>query len=360
MNAIRFANPWWFLALALLLPLIVRVLRRRQLSAVTFSSVTTLAGIRPSWRTRLRPLVPWLRIAGLVCLVVALARPQRGIEGFRVRTEGIAIQICLDRSSSMSAEDFQLNETAVSRLRAVKEVIRRFVGGDQEGGLSGRPDDQIGLVAFGGFAEVRCPATLDHSVFLKVLDDVNLPDPPRESDGSIMQAGYDLYRQEGATAIGDALALSADQLRRSDAKSRVIILLSDGEHNAGALSPEQAIQVAKEFGVRVYSIGVGSTGRRFVRGVDRFGTVQYQPMLLRLDEETLTRIAEETGGKYFHAEDTSGLLAVYQEINQLEKTQTEGTIYREYAELCAPWLLASLILIALEIVVTSLFFRGLP
>ncbi len=358
MTAFRFHNPWWLWALVLLVPLVFRLLLRRRRSAVLYSSLTVFGPIAPTWRARLRPLVPWLRMVGLACLVVALARPQEGIEGFRVRKEGITIQICLDRSTSMSAEDFQLDGNLVSRLRAVKAVIRKFVNGDPEAGLKGRPDDQIGLVAFGGFAEVRCPPTLDHKVFESILEAVNLPDPPRNTDGSVIQAGYELYRQEGATAIGDALALSVDQLRKSDAKSKVIILLSDGEHNAGVLSPAQAIEIAKQFDVRVYAIGVGSTGRRFIRVVDRFGTLQYQPMLLTLDEDTLTTIADETGGKYFNASDTAALLQVYRDIDRLEKTSTEGAVYREYREMCRPWLVAALLLVTCEIVLMATVFRG--
>lgn len=359
-SAIHFESPFWFFGLLALLPLLIRLFRRRRESAVVFSSLELLSDVKPSIRERFRPLVPWFRVIGLACIVIALARPQEGLSGFRVRTEGIAIQICLDRSTSMSAEDFTLDGKQVSRLRAVKEVIRKFVVGDEDAGLAGRPDDQLGLIAFGGYAEVRCPATLDHEVFEDILGRVNLPDPARHADGSVIQAAYQIYIEEGATAIGDALATAVDQLKQSEAKSKVIILLSDGEHNRGVLSPEQATQIAQEFGVRVYSIGVGSTGQHFVRLVDRFGTMQYQPMPLKLDEKMLTRIADETGGRYFHAEDTAGLLDVYREINELEKTSTEGTKYREYRELCQPWLLAGLLLIGLEVLLNATLFRGVP
>ena len=294
MNAFRFQSPLWFIALICLLPVVVKLLRLRRRQSVTFSSLTMLDDVAPSLLSRLYPFVSWLRVIGLTAVVIGLARPQEGIQGYRERRDGIGIQICLDRSTSMSAEDFELNGNQVSRLDAVKDVIRRFVVGEEDTDLKGREDDQVGLVAFGGFAEVRCPATLDHGVFEELLSDVKLPEPVRDSNGDIIQAGYQLYRQEGATAIGDALALSADQLRRSQAKSKVIILLSDGEHNAGVLSPDQAIEVAKEFGIRVYSIGVGSSGRRFIRDVDMFGKEQYVPMNLRLDEDTLREIADET------------------------------------------------------------------
>lgn len=358
MNAFRFENPLAFLALFLLAPIIMRLMNRREQEAVTFSSLSLLSDIAPSWRERVRPFAPWLRIIGLVCIIVAIARPQQGLSGFRVRTEGIAIQICLDRSTSMSAEDFKLDNQPVSRLTAVKDVIRRFVGGDETSQMEGRPDDQLGLIAFGGFAEVRCPQTLDHEIFQDILQDVNLPEPARNADGSVIQEAYNLYREEGGTAIGDALATSVEQLQQSPAKSKVIVLLSDGEHNVGVLSPDQAIQIAKQYDVRVYSIGVGTTGRHFVRTIDIFGNVQYQAMSLKLDEETLTKIAKETGGKYFHADNTDALLDVYREIDELEKTSTEGAKYREYNELCQPWLLAGLLLITLETVMHATFLRG--
>lgn len=360
MNAFRFQSPLWLLALLCLLPVVVKLLRLRRRESVTFSSISMLDEVTPSFLSRLNPFVPWLRVLGLACIGIGLARPQEGIQGFRERRDGIAVQICLDRSTSMSAEDFQLDGKQVSRLGAVKDVIRRFVVGEDGSDLNGRPNDQVGLVAFGGFAEVQCPATLDHRVFEQLLTKVNLPEPIRDSDGRVIEAGYQLYRQEGATAIGDALALSADQLRRSKAKSKVIILLSDGEHNAGVLSPDQAIEIAKEFGIRVYSIGVGSTGRRFIRDINMFGDLQYVPYDLKLDEVTLRRIADETGGKYFHAKNTDALLDVYGEINDLEKTSTEGTIYREYRELCFAWLLAGLLLIVGEILLRTTLFRGVP
>lgn len=360
MTAIRFESPYWFLALLCLIPIVAKVITSRRREAVTFSSLSLLDGVGPTWRSRVRPFVPWLRVIGLTWIVVALARPQEGVNGFRERREGIAIQICLDRSTSMSAEDFELNGKLVSRLKAVKKVIEQFVGGNEDMGLSGRLDDQVGLVAFGGFAEVRCPATLDHSVFMDILESVQMPEPMRDASGSLLPAGYELYRQEGATAIGDALALSADQLRKSEAKSKVIILLSDGEHNAGVLSPAQAIQIAKEFGIRVYSIGVGSTGRRFVRTVNSFGDVQYQPIELKLDEQTLTKIATETGGQYFHADNTDSLVDVYREINALEKTSTEGTVYRDYRELCFGWLLAGILFVGLEVLLNATLFRAVP
>ncbi len=358
MSAFRFENPLAFLALLFLLPLIARLVTRRQREAVTFSSLALLEDVPASWLERIRPIVPWLRIVGLVCVIVALARPQQGLSGFRVRTEGIAIQICLDRSVSMSAEDFTLDGEPVSRLAAVKEVIRQFAGGDNTTGLQGRPDDQLGLIAFGGYAEVRCPQTLDHDVFLDILNDVNLPEPARNADGSVIPEAYDLYSREGGTAIGDALATSVEQLQLSKAKSKVIVLLSDGENRSGVLSPAQATEIAKQYGVRVYCVGVGTTGRHFVRIIDIFGNVQYQPMTLRLDEETLTRIAEETGGKYFHADNTEALLDVYREIDGLEKTSTEGAKYLEYRELCQPWLLTALLLITLEIVLQATLLRG--
>lgn len=358
MNAFRFENPLMLFGLLLLVPLIFRWLGRPGREAVTFSSLDLLAGIDETWRARLRAWVPVLRIAGLACVVVALARPQEGVEGFRARAEGIAIAVCIDRSVSMSVEDFKLNDQAMARLEVVKRVIRRFVLGDGSEQLPGRWNDLVGVVSFGGVPEVRCPLTLDHQVVSTVLDDIDLPDPPRDLRGFVTPEAYDFYLSEGATAIGDAIALSVDLLSRSDSKSRVLVLLSDGENNAGLVSPDRAAQIARERGVRIYSIGVGSPGKHFVRMVTRQGQELKRPTQLKLDVETLTRVATQTGGRYFHARSTDALMKVYREINALEKTGTEGTRFYEYRELFRPWLLCGLVLILTEVLLTLTVLRS--
>jgi len=297
-----------------------------------------------------------MRLSGLVLVVVALARPQAGLSEFRIQTEGIAIVMCLDRSGSMEALDFELNNERVNRLTIVKQVFRDFVVGKDA--LRGRPDDLIGLVTFGGFAEGKAPLTFDHGALLEVLDSVEIPQPIYDSEGNILNERF--LQEERATAIGDALALAVDRLKASNAKSKVIILLSDGENTAGIVDPAMAAETAKTFGIKVYAIGIGTTGRVPFPVVDQYGRRAYVAQMVRLDETTLKMIADVTGGRYFSAQDTETLKNVYSEIDKLEKSVSEGTMYSEYRELFRWWLLPGLALIVTETVLRSTRFRSWP
>jgi Ca-activated chloride channel family protein len=295
-------------------------------------------------------------VAGLVMVVAALARPQRGRDEFRVRTEGIAIQMCIDRSGSMQAMDFHIEGKRVNRLAAVKQVFRDFVAG--KGSLPGRPDDLIGLVAFGGFAEAKCPLTLDHGALLQVLDTVEIPQPVRDSRGQIINLR--LLREDQLTAIGDTVAMAVERLKDVKAKSRVIILLSDGEQTAGILDPAEAGRAAKAFGIKIYTIGVGTTGMAPFPVPDGFGGTVLQANEVTLDEKTLRALAETTGAKYFNAQDTEALAAVYGEIDRMEKSPSQGRLYTEYRELYQYLMFPGLGLILLEIVLAATRFRSLP
>ena len=356
MTAFRFQNP---LALLLLIPVTVCLLmayRRQRRRAVLYSNVELLRDLPVTWALRCRRLLPGLRLLGLALIVVAIARPQSGREEFRVRTEGIAIEMCIDRSGSMQALDFSVGSQRMNRLDAVKRVFRAFVEG--EGPFDGRPDDLIGLVSFGGFADALCPLTLDHGALLDVLDTVHIAEPIRDRQGRIINEA--LLQEEQATAIGDAIAVAVDRLKDAKAKSRVIVLLSDGENTAGVVPPMQAAEAAATFGIRIYSIGVGSTGRVPFPVTDRFGRQLLQPQYVRMDEETLKELAAKTGGRYFHARDPQTLTEVYAEIDQLEKTATEGTLYAEYRELFPAWMLPGVACILLEVAFNSTRFRSLP
>jgi Ca-activated chloride channel family protein len=287
---------------------------------------------------------------------VAIARPQAGLSQFRISTEGIAIVMCLDRSGSMEALDFKLNGERINRLAVVKQVFRDFVSGD--GKLQGRPDDLIGLVTFGGFAEGRAPLTFDHGALLEVLDSVQIPQPVYNASGNVINERY--LQEERATAIGDAVTLAVDRLRTSTAKSKVIILLSDGENTAGIIDPVAAAETAKTFGVKVYSIGIGTTGRVPFPVTDQFGRRAFVSQMVRLDETTLRMLADATGGRYFSAQDTEALQGVYAAIDQLEKSVSEGSVYSEYRELFHWWLLPGLALIVAEIVLRNTRFRAWP
>ena len=363
----RFQDPLWLL---LLIPLALAgmlAIRRQRRVAVLYSDVTVLSSLPVTLALRSKRLLPWIRLIGLALVVVALARPQRGREEFRIRSEGIAIQMCIDRSGSMQAMDFQVDGRQVDRLSAVKRVFRDFVVGTDN--LPGRPDDLIGLVSFSGYAEGKCPLTLDHGALLQVLDTVQLAQLRRklQEQGGGLQMSEELQlrlrealQEEQMTAIGDAVALGVDRLREVEAKSKIIILLSDGESNAGVTTPDEAAEAAKAFGIKVYTVGIGSTGWAPVPDVDAFGRNVLRRQPVRLDEETLRALAETTGGNYFNARDTEALKQVYAEIDRLEKTLSEGRLYTEYRELYQVAMFAGLGLILLEILLVSTRFRSLP
>jgi Ca-activated chloride channel family protein len=353
---LRFADPWWLLAIPLVVGLVWFSCRRRRRGAVLYSDVALLKRLPRTLRQRLRPLLPWLRALALVLLVVALARPQYGLEQFRLRTEGIAIQACIDRSGSMQAVDFAIDGRQVNRLEAVKSVLRDFVVG--AGRLRGRPDDLIGLIAFGGYAETKSPLTLDHGMLLQVLQEIEIPQEIVDSRGRVINRR--LLEQEMATAIGDALALACDRLQDARAKSKVIILLSDGENTAGVVSPEQAADLARRLGIRVYTIGVGSSGLAPFPGTDAFGRRIRVARQVRLDEPTLRMLAETTGGRYYNAQNTESLEQVYAEIDQLEKSVTEGKQYTQYGELCGRFLAVAVALVLIESVLRATWLRILP
>ncbi len=356
MSAWRFQDPLWLWLLVPVVGLGLLAIRRQRRLAVLYSNVELLRGLPITWAQRIKRCLPAVRIAGMVLVVVALARPQAGREEFRIHTAGIAIQMCIDRSGSMQALDFPVDGQRVNRLQAVKRVFRQFVAG--EGDFDGRPDDLIGLVAFGGFADAKCPPTLDHGALLEVLDTVHIPVPVLDKQGRIINQR--LWEEEQATAIGDAVAVAVDRLKDLKTKSRVIVLLSDGENTAGVVQPEEAAAAAAAFGIRIYTIGVGSTGMAPFPTVDVFGREVLQSQPVRLDETTLKMLAEKTQGRYFHAQNTKALQEIYAAIDRLEKTETEGRLYTEYREVFQFWLLPGIACVLLQVALGSTRLRGLP
>jgi Ca-activated chloride channel homolog len=356
MMGFRFQDPLWLLLLAPLLAIGWWNARRRP-AAVLYSNVDILKTLPRTAAQRVRRLLPWVALAGLALLVVALARPQRGREEFRQRAEGIAIEMCIDRSGSMQATDFEIKGEPVSRLELVKKMFTRFVdGGD---GLAGRRDDLIGLVDFGGYAEAKCPLTLDHVALAKLLDTVKIAQAMIDANGNMINR--ELLQQDQSTAIGDALALSVDRLKGVKAKSKIIILLSDGASNSGVMPPEEAANIAKTFGIKVYTIGIGTTnGTSPMKVTDPFGNTTIMRIPAELDENTLRMIADTTGGKYFNAQDSQSLKEVYATIDKLEKTVSEGLRYTQYRELYEYPLLAGLVLLLGQIALVCTRFRTLP
>ena len=352
----------WLLLLLILVPLAWVPRWRRRRAELTFSSVKVLEPAGKSWVSRLWWLPTTLRTLGLIVLVVCIARPIRANERSRVSVEGVAIQSVIDRSGSMAAMDFIIDGGRVDRLTAVKKVLREFVEGGDD--LEGRPTDLVGLVAFARYADTASPLTLDHPHVLNALDAVEIA----------------MNRNEDGTAIGDAVALAVERLReleeRGDdagrkVKSKVIVLLTDGENNVGDIDPETAAEIAAAFDVTLYAIGVGSDGAAPIQVRDPFGRMVTQRIPVSIDEETLTKMADTTGGKYFRATDTEGLKEIYEEINRLEKTTTEEQRYKLYRDLAVkplkmgglhvpPLLLLALILLATEQLLIHTRFRTLP
>lgn len=339
-NHFRFEDPLWLLAA---LPLVAAILWRAggKKSAVIFSSVETLRNVPATMRQRLLPILPALQIAGITALVIALARPQFGQEDYRVKSEGIAMALCLDRSGSMQAMDFVLDGKRVDRFAVVRNIFRSFVLGDRT--FSGRPDDRIALIAFGGYVDALCPLTLDHDALAETLEMIQPAEPLIDASGRMIS--NDILDEETATAIGDALVSAVERLEKSDAKSRVVILLSDGKQNTGAVSADEAAKLAKHKGVRVYTIGIGSTGIAPFPVYGPDGQKAYSNQQVELDETTLRLIAKTTGGEYFNARDTDTLAKVCEKIDALEKTEHSERVFTKYRELYAGCLAAGLALL---------------
>ena len=338
----RFHTPLGLLCLIPVFLLAWNIFRRRRRHALLFSSLIVFGEFPRTLAARLLPAVRALVPLGLALAAAALARPQFGEQNSRVHGEGIAIAICLDRSGSMSQDDFFLDGKRVERFDAVKKIFNDFVLGN--GKFTGRPDDKIALVVFGGFVDALCPLTLDHDALADMLRTVQLPAPPVNRFGQKLRDR--LFQEESATAIGDALVAAVRRLRESDVKSKVIILLSDGAQNTGAVTAEEAAEMAKSLGIRIYTIGIGTRGTAF------------DP--LEFDEATLRRIAAVTDGKYFSAGNTETLSEVCREIDQFEKTEYEESVFTVYRELY-PWLLyPGLALILLGTVLIHTRFRSLP
>lgn len=324
----------WLLLLILLVPLLVRPRRRQAPPPLRYPVLDAVRAVGPGRRARWRWLLPALRATALVLLVAALARPQVGKGASQVFTEGIDIMLVVDVSGSMLAEDFQLDGRRANRLEAVKAVVRRF--------LEGRPGDRVGLVLFSGRPYTQAPLTLDHGWVAKNLE--------RAHVGMI----------EDGTAVGSALATAVSRLEASEAKSKIVILLTDGENNAGKVPPLTAAEAAKALGYRVYTIGAGTRGSAPYPRVDAFGRRVYVNVPVDIDEDTLRRMAEMTGGRYYRATDTATLQQVYDEIDKLERSPQESLHYLEFRELY-PWLaLPALLLLAAEAVLAQTWLRVLP
>ncbi len=310
-----------FLLLLALLPVLGWILFRRRHRPVPFSSTGHLDNLPRTWKQRLRWLPSAMLLAAIALLIVAIARPQEGQKKTVSESEGIAIEMVVDRSGSMQAMDFQVDGQHVDRLTAIKNVAGKFIKGGE--GLEGRYSDLIGLITFAGQADGVTPPTLDHPFLIGQLNESQIVGE----------------RSEDGTAIGDAIGLAVEKLtaldnnERGNIQSKVAILLTDGENNAGDVEPVQAAELAATLGVKIYTIGVGTKGRAPVPVVDPFtGRKVVRWIDVNIDERTLTKVADLTGGRYFRATDTESLADIYREIDALEKTEIEEQQYVDYRE----------------------------
>ena len=327
----HFASPYYLWLLTLLVPMIGYYVWRTLQggAAIRISSVAGVVRAPKTVRYYLRHLPFALRAAAFALLVVALARPQDVEQNVRTNTEGIDIMLAIDVSGSMLARDFKPD-----RITAAKEVAGSFI--------AHRYGDRIGLVAFAGEAFTQSPLTTDQSTLQTLL--------ARIRSGLI----------EDGTAIGNGLATAINRLRESEAKSKVIILLTDGVNNRGEIAPLTAAEIAKAQGIRVYTIGVGTEGMAPYPAIDMFGNITFVNQKVEIDEKTLTAISDMTGGKYFRATDKAKLKAIYDEINQLEKSKIEVMEHISYHELFLTWALAALGLLFAEFLLSNLVLKRIP
>ena len=330
LKSITFANPE-FLFLLLLIPALVvwYFYRRKQMaSVIQMSSLEGFASVGKNLKILVNQSLYFIRLVALALLIIALARPQTSLSRQDISVEGIDLMIALDVSGSMLAMDFKPD-----RLEAAKDVAIEFI--------DGRPNDRIGLVIFSGETFTQCPLTTDHSVLKNLFRDIR--------SGMI----------DDGTALGDGLATAVNRLRGSKAVSKVIILLTDGVNNMGSLDPRSAAEIAKLYGVRIYTVGIGTIGQAPYPVQTPFG-MQTQMMDVKIDEPLLKEIAQMTDGKYFRATNNAKLRSIYQEIDKMEKSKIDVTEFRKKKEEFLPLVLIALILLILELGSRYLYVKNIP
>ena len=330
----RFADPWWLLAL-LLLPVMAWLRSRTgRESAFLYSSLTLVKGITQLSRSRAGAFLVNLRWLALALVILGLARPQAGHGKAPLRASGIDIVVALDLSGSMLAEDFELEGARANRVEVAKDVLRRFI--------NGRPSDRIGLVVFASRPYIAAPPTIDHDFLRRNL------------------GRLEVLRENG-TAIGSAISTALNRLRELESRSRILVVMTDGQNNAGSVAPLTAADAASALGVKVYTIGVGTRGSApYPVGTDVLGRKVYRQVAVDIDEDTLQAVAERTGGAYFRAESTAGLRSIYAEIDRMEKTEVEVERYASWEELMGYFVVPGLALLLLELLLGNTVWRKLP
>lgn len=329
-----FRDPLFLVFLLVIPPLIYVYFRSRGTNQVVFPSLEALKKIKPSFAQRYRHILIILRSTAIVLFVIALARPQYGNKQTKVTTEGIDIVLAVDVSGSMLAEDFEIAGRRYNRLHVVKQVVKDFI--------MKHTNDRIGLVVFAGRPYTQCPMTLDYGMLLQLLDKVEI--------GMV----------EDGTAIGSALGSSIERLKNTKAKSKVIILLTDGRNNSGEIDPFTAAEIARTFGIKIYAIGAGTKGLAPFPAFDIFGNKVMKQVKVDIDDDALREIAKITDGNYYRATDTESLKEIYGQIDKLEKTESDVTQYTEYNELFHYFLLSAFGLLFVELGLAKTKLRKIP
>lgn len=339
-NDWEFRDPWFLLA-AVIAPLLWLLLRRSP-GVIHYSNLTIPSRAPRSLRVRMAGLPALLLAVAALSIAISLAGPRRGDATTRVSREGIAMMVVLDRSGSMDARDFE-QDTEINRLHAVQRVFRDFLTDGE--GRARRPDDLIGAIAFGRYPDSVCPLTLDHGSLAAIVGDLEVLHDPQES----------------ATAIGDALSLSVERLREHPARSKVVILLTDGEDNASIIDPLTAAQLASDHEVKVYTIGAGRDGNvLFPVFNPRTQQRSFERRFFELDEKQLIEIADLTGGQYFAAEDSPSLERVISEIDELERSEITEVRYLRYTEFFKIFVQIALGCVAAAGIIGGTLLRRLP
>ena len=331
MTFFRFEDPWLLLTLVLIPILIIR--ERSIANTIDYSSLSSLKAVN-QYHYKVLALTPTiLKFIAITLFIIAFARPQEGSKRTEILSQGVDIILAIDTSGSMQALDFKKNDDQVTRLSVVKDVVAEFV--------KHREMDRMGMVVFGANAFTQCPLTLDQSILLSFIDKLK-----------IGMAG-------DATAIGSAIGISSKRLKDLKSKSKIIILLTDGRNNSGAISPIQAAEIAKSLGIKIYTIGVGKRGKAPFLVDSIFGKrLIYQAV--DIDEKVLNKISKMTEGKYFRATDLKSLKNIYKQIDLLEKSEVKILDHSKYKELFHYFLIPGLFLLLIEIICSNSFLRRLP
>jgi len=342
---VTLASPYWLLLLACLPLLMMYQRKQRRKEAIRYPSFTFFFDSGKTWRQRLLFIPPLCLYSAFLCLIICLARPQVESTGQRQDREGIAIQLLVDVSSSMDMA-VKTESGQMTRMEVAKKVMEEFVAGDS-GELAGRPDDMIGVISFARYSDSICPMTLGHDAVVYMIQEISINDRPNE-DG---------------TAYGDATALAAAQLKAHEDdegafKSKVILLLTDGENNCGEHMPLQAAAMAKEWGIRIYTISLQESSKLNVVKTDS-GTF-LKPSMPSESDQVLEKMAIATGGIFRTADDLESLQSVYAEIDELEKSKLREVDFLEYDEAFAPFALAALALLLIRYLLTSTLLRISP